>query len=114
MNDKNINKRNNVKAFIVPGDFTTGGYQEVVDKYINDWEIPLRNALYANGGDIYTGPGNHDNDTATIERVLDFTSADIVETPLYIAVGANNYKICKVFFGGCRYYKHMFFHAQNN
>ena len=38
----------------------------------------------------------HENDIKCIETILDFTSADIVETPLYIAVGNNNYEICKM------------------
>ena len=57
----------NIRAFIVPGDYTTGGQQENVDLYCQDWETPVYEALSQTGigHRIFTGPGNHDQDSST-------------------------------------------------
>ncbi|MFA5074709.1 MAG: tectonin domain-containing protein, partial [Candidatus Babeliales bacterium] len=69
VNNKDLS--NNVKAVIIPGDFTTGGDANSVNRFINDWEQPLNQALKYTDGKLYVGPGNHDNDSVVWYRYTD-------------------------------------------
>ncbi|MCF7799544.1 metallophosphoesterase [Candidatus Babeliales bacterium] len=63
VNNKDLSK--NVKAVIVPGDFTTPGDTASLNRFISDWEQPLNQALKYTDGGLYVGPGNHDNDACS-------------------------------------------------